>query len=198
MRLIIIRHGETKDNKKKVLQGHSPVPLSEKGFEQAEAVASRLRKRKFDVIYTSDLSRARQTADTIARYHPETKLIEDKRLRERDLGDYVGKPIGSVEWPKDPTHAVPNGESRVDHRNRLEEFYLELLEKHSEDIVLVVTHGGSVLLLLNIIQNSPVEEADFCYRIKNTSVTEFEIGEGVKEITLNCDIHLKGPNPPTP
>ena len=191
MRLIIIRHGETKFNKSKTLQGHLPTPLSENGFAQAKAIANRLAKTNIDIIYTSDLIRAKQTAKAIARMHPHTPLVEDQRLRERDLGDYVGRPISSVEWPKDPNTKVPNGESRVDHRNRLEEFYLELLKKHPEDIVLVVTHGGSVLLLLNIIQNSPVEEADFCYRIKNTSVTEFEIGEGVNEITLNCDKHLE-------
>ena len=190
MRLMIIRHGETKSNKDKILQGHLPIPLSENGFAQAEAIANRLAKTNIDIIYTSDLIRAKQTAEAIARHHPHTKLVEDKRLRERDLGDYVGKSIDSVEWPKDSTTRVPNGESRVDHHSRLESFYNEILEKHPEDTVIIVTHRGSVLLLMNIIRKGPVEEVDFSYRIKNTSVTEFEIGEGVTEITLNCDKHL--------
>jgi len=190
MRLIIVRHGETEDNRKRILQGHLPTELSKKGFEQAEAVATRLSGRDLDVIYTSDLPRARQTAEIISKYHPNTKMVLDKRLRERDFGDYAGKVIDSITWPSDPNTKIPRGESLADQRRRLKEIYEEILEKHANDTVLLVTHGGSILLLMSVIQVGLVENLDFSYRIKNTSVTEFEIAGGVKPVTINCDKHL--------
>ncbi|HEX9178837.1 MAG TPA: histidine phosphatase family protein [Burkholderiales bacterium] len=83
--LILVRHGETTWNREGRLQGHTDIPLSETGFVQADELAARLAGEAFDALYSSDLMRARQTAERVARRtgHP---IVVDSRLRERNLG----------------------------------------------------------------------------------------------------------------
>jgi probable phosphoglycerate mutase len=69
MRLIVVRHGETKENSKKILMGHRHGTLSRKGVRQARETALRLSHEKIDIIFSSDLRRAKLTAKEIARYH---------------------------------------------------------------------------------------------------------------------------------
>ena len=64
MKLYIVRHGETKYNEKKIIQGHLDIPLSDEGIRQAKKLAKRLEVINFDCIYTSDLKRAKQTASS--------------------------------------------------------------------------------------------------------------------------------------
>ena len=71
MRIILVRHGETEDNKKRIIQGHLPGKLSDKGIEQARKVANRLKNEKVDYIFSSDLDRAKSTAEEIAKFHQE-------------------------------------------------------------------------------------------------------------------------------
>ena len=91
MRVILTRHGETKENKKTIVQGHMPGHLSELGKKQAEMVAIRLKDEKIDFIYSSDLKRAADTAKEIAKYHPDIPIEFTKELRERNLGEFQGK-----------------------------------------------------------------------------------------------------------
>ncbi|CAG8833131.1 536_t:CDS:2, partial [Racocetra persica] len=86
-------HGETNANLNHILQGHMDSELNKTGKEQAEIVGRRLRKMKFDHIYTSDLSRAKKTAEAIVKHHPDTPFTEDFRLREHDIGKLSGKSI---------------------------------------------------------------------------------------------------------
>lgn len=82
--ILIIRHGQTAWNKKKRLQGHSDIPLNEEGRLQALTLAKTLQIEPLDVIFSSDLQRARQTANEIARYHQLT-VHTDQALRERAM-----------------------------------------------------------------------------------------------------------------
>jgi len=80
MKLILVRHGETIDNKKRLVQGHRQGELSDVGKEQAKKVAERLKDEKIDYIFSSDLRRAADTAKVIAKYQKEVL----DRIHRRD------------------------------------------------------------------------------------------------------------------
>src|SRR4051794_15448017 len=98
MTILLLRHGQTDANATGVIQGHGPNPLNELGREQARFLAERMRaySPRPDVLVSSDLPRAMQTAEPIAAalglpIHP------DRAWRERGLGELEGKTIGERE-----------------------------------------------------------------------------------------------------
>ena len=94
MTIYLIRHGETPDNLRRVLQ-MPDSPLSETGIEQANKLAKRLSGNKITRIFCSDYLRARQTADAINEYH-KLEITQEPLLRERHFGDWRGKTYDEV------------------------------------------------------------------------------------------------------
>src|SRR5690606_35660958 len=111
------RHGITDANAGGVIQGHQPTPLSETGRAQAARLADRLRlwRPKIDLLISSDLRRARQTAEPIA-LALDLPILTDRTWRERGMGELEGKTVGEREtWraatgDSDPPGAEPVGE----------------------------------------------------------------------------------------
>ncbi|KAK9896655.1 phosphoglycerate mutase-like protein, partial [Cystobasidium minutum MCA 4210] len=96
-----IRHGETADNARHIIQGHIDTPLNETGIKQSQATKDLLRDVKIDVCFTSDLQRAKKTAEIILEdYHPDTPLIVDKRIKEKYLGLMEGQKYYSNRSPE--------------------------------------------------------------------------------------------------
>ncbi|XP_060069697.1 uncharacterized protein LOC132549755 [Ylistrum balloti] len=91
--LTLVRHGETLYNRKKILQGQTDVPLSQVGIQQAKMAANRLENENFTHVFSSDLSRANQTAQVIMEGNSvcHSTVVTDKRLRERKFGTLEGK-----------------------------------------------------------------------------------------------------------
>lgn len=85
----IFRHGQTQWNIKKIIQGHKDSPLTEEGLEAARSIAKVLKTVAFDAVYSSDLLRAKKTAQVLAREHKLT-VMTTKLLRERAFGQYEG------------------------------------------------------------------------------------------------------------
>ena len=83
IRVYIVRHGETEENKQKIVQGHLDTPLNSEGERQSDIVASALKDVPFDVCYSSDLRRAADTAKRILVYHPGVELQTQEAVRER-------------------------------------------------------------------------------------------------------------------
>jgi broad specificity phosphatase PhoE len=136
--LLLVRHGETAWNAERRWQGHADVPLNERGREQAAALAESLAGERIDAIYTSDLSRARDTADIVgARIGVPVVVIGD--LREVDVGPIEG-------MTADEARAFPEwqGESREAHSARVLGALDRIAAVHPGQRVLVVTHGGSM------------------------------------------------------
>lgn len=90
MKLYLIRHGETLHNREKITQGHLDTNLSYSGFIQAQKVGIRLKEVKFDIIYSSNLLRAKITAQKIHEFQ-KCDIVFDERLRERNFGIFQGK-----------------------------------------------------------------------------------------------------------
>jgi probable phosphoglycerate mutase len=148
--LLLTRHGETDWNAQRRWQGHSDPPLNERGREQARELAAML--DGVDVIYASDLARARETAEILGRrLGLEVRL--DPRLRERSFGAWEGKTWDELEerfaealdrWRAGETHGPDDAEPYQDFSRRVESFLEDILARHPGEMVLVVGHGGSI------------------------------------------------------
>jgi broad specificity phosphatase PhoE len=157
--LWLIRHGQTDWNLIGRWQGQVPYApgLNDLGHAQALAVRDQLMDKHFSAIYTSDLLRARQTADLIAEPLGLTVILEP-RLREMNLGAWEGMLSSDIEvqYPyeiekrkKDPLHAhTPNGESLLEVSGRVIEAINEITSKHPDRSVLVVSHGVSLAVII--------------------------------------------------
>jgi len=189
MHLIITRHGETVENVKRIFQGQTHGVLTKKGIMQAKKLARRLKNRKIDKIYSSDLKRSIDTANEILKYHPKLKLILNKDLRERFVGNYAGKPFPKGwDWNNLPKSCETDKSMCI----RAKKFLKKINSKNRKDkIVLVVCHNGIIKAFLNVIYGHPVSYFNQIEDNHNTSVYEFEIVNGKYiPISSNCVKHL--------
>jgi len=148
--LIVIRHGETAWNREKRMQGTTDTPLSPIGRSQAQALGRRLADRDFEALYSSDLSRARDTARAIAEQSGRP-LVTDPRLQERRFGIFEGLTHAEIAgcYPeelarfqsRDPDWVVPGGESATEFMRRCLGCLAEIADRHRRREVVVVTHG---------------------------------------------------------
>jgi broad specificity phosphatase PhoE len=136
--LLLVRHGETDWNADGRLQGQADRPLSDFGRTQARQLGDALAEEKFEAIYSSDLARARETAEIVAeRLGLPVSLEPD--LREKDWGTWEG--LTAVE--RDRVEFL--GESTQAHQERILRALRRISERHPDGgSVLVVTHGGSM------------------------------------------------------
>lgn len=162
MKITAVRHGETVENVKKIVQGQTYGTLSENGEKQILAVGETLQAEQFDIVYSSDLERCKRTAAAIMKYHPDVPLIYDARLRERSLKpkegisfDDLGWDIGQLQY--DLEIKTEQGESWNDVRARIESFLDEVKSKPVQN-VLLVTHGGPLRILEAVLGDLPLEE----------------------------------------
>lgn len=172
MKLMIARHGETEENRAGILQGHLPGTLTDKGIEQAKRLAQRLKDKKIDHIYSSDLARAADTAELIAQYHPNTPLDMIEELRERDAGELEGTDIADID---DDLIELPSAESTSELYERGKDFLEKIISKHGEDTVLLVCHGGIGKALYSAIQGTGPPELWSVHDLKNSSLSIVEI-----------------------
>ncbi|XP_015683652.1 fructose-2,6-bisphosphatase TIGAR [Protobothrops mucrosquamatus] len=131
--LTVIRHGETRYNKEKIMQGQGvDEPLSDTGFKQANAAGMYLRHVRFTHVFTSDLLRARQTTASILRNSQHCKDIPvkcDARLRERNYGVAEGRPVGDLKaMAKEAgqpylSFTAPGGETLDEVKARAKDFF---------------------------------------------------------------------------
>jgi probable phosphoglycerate mutase len=153
--LILIRHGETDWNRELRFQGQLDVPLNATGLEQARRVAERLAQEPLHQLVSSDLQRARQTADAVAqRQRPQVQLdpVLDAALREQHFGMAEGMrapdiktehPQAWEQWVRfDADYAFEGGESTRAFHARVMTAVRALVQKHPQQTLVVVTHGG--------------------------------------------------------
>lgn len=150
----LLRHGQTDWNINFLLQGVTDIPMNQTGIEQVKLAAKAIRAEDWDVVLTSPLSRARQTAEIIASQHGYTEIIEQELLIERSFGEAEG--LSHEQWrPKySNLDVIPGGESRTQlaERSRL------LLETISQELagkrVLAISHGALIRTLIAIASNN--------------------------------------------
>jgi len=198
LHLILVRHGETEWNVQRRYQGQSDVSLSESGKWQAELVAVRLAEQKIDAVYASDLKRARETADTIAGYIY-LDVSPEPRLRELKFGILEGLTFDEAQaqypemiaaWLED-FNQPPQGGETIEHFNaRIVSLLDELKQKHDEQVVLLVGHGGSLSEILRVILGLSREKRWYL-EMENASLSEVLIAEDYVAVKhLNDTCHL--------
>lgn len=179
----LVRHGETDWNREGRLQGWTDVPLNPTGIEQARAAASALGSRSIGMIVSSDLSRARATAELIATTAG-VKVETDPALRERRYGVAEGqlrvdldRQFGGrfAERWDDPDFAFERGETRRELYERLGRFLTALLVRPANQEIVLVSHGGSLHVARGFLEGIPVERLPR-WSFVNGSVTTVEIG----------------------
>jgi 2,3-bisphosphoglycerate-dependent phosphoglycerate mutase len=149
--ILLARHGETDWNSERRWQGHADRPLNEVGRQQARELAETLTDRAIDVVYSSDLLRAHETA-LIVGERLGLPVSVDARLREVDVGDWSGRvhseiegldPDGYRRW-REGGKGWAGGESYEEMGERVVAAVLRLAARHPGETVLIVTHGGSI------------------------------------------------------
>ena len=153
--IVYFVHGTTYDNADSKCSGWKQVELNDLGKEQAINLGKNT-NYQFDVLYTSDLIRAIDSANLA---WPDIDSIQDKRLRECNYGDYDGKDKSLVIFEKHIDEPFPNGESLKDVEERMRDFIDFLKEKHNNKTVGIVAHRAPQLALDVITKKMPWEEA---------------------------------------
>ncbi len=197
--MILVRHGETAWNAEGRFQGHTDVPLSDRGRRQAEALARRLAREKIDAIYASDLQRAWETATIIAAPHG-LEVRPEPRLREMHFGVWEGLTFDEIEarYPgsfdllvTDPLAAgPPQGETMGEVMARVQALLEDLQRRHAQQTVLLVAHGGSFqMLMCHSLGLTP--RARWQFRLSPASLSELYLfPEGGILTRLNDVCHL--------
>ncbi len=196
--LIFIRHGETAINTRgKLHKLYDTEPLSEAGRKQIQATVNTLKKYKLSKIYSSEEQRALESGKLIAEglQIPLESLME---LHERDWGDFAGK-----EWPEVQkildkltleeryNYVSPNGESWKTAESRLIKVVHTIIENNPNKTIAIVTHGGSIRILMPYLLNMPKEES-FKHNPQNASLTIFIYENGIFTNKSIDDVsHLK-------
>lgn len=197
MRLILVRHGETDNNFRRLSLGQLDHSLSARGREQVRLLARRLRREHIDAAFTSDLKRARYTLDAILEHHPRLRPRKRRALRERSYGVLEGRPLHhharALKASGLPFHEFQprRGESFVQVRKRLRSFIRELFRNHRKQTVLVVSHGGTMAVLLLHLFGMSWSELQRFRRHPNTGITVLEFRRGKPKLGLFKDVrHL--------
>lgn len=186
-RICFVRHGETDWNVEKRIQGHTDIPLNEKGRAQAVAMSFNAAHVSFKAIYSSDLGRAADTARALAeREGQAVKLLP--QLRERHFGIFQGITAaeGEQRYPdsyrlylaRDPHYDFKTGESLHDFAARVAEAVDWMVRHHAGQTIAAVTHGGVLDVLYRKATGRPLSTPrDF--KIPNCGLNWFRIdGQG--------------------
>lgn len=165
MKLFVIRHGQVPSNIEGIVSGWNDEKLTDKGILQANQIRDKLKNIQFDVVYSSPVTRAQQTANIVA---PQNKILYDARLAERDPGTLLGqsrKNIDNNSWNSLAIERTPEGaETLASGLKRVKDILDEMEVKYKNQTVLIVTHNfisKCIWILKNNIQNSELINSFF-------------------------------------
>jgi len=164
--LYLIRHGRTDWNDEGRYQGQTDLPLNARGHQQAQELAAALSARPWTALYSSDLARARQTAQALSE-RTGLPVRLDVRLREIDVGRWSGQLIRVVRdgdpelyarWQAVPSQVCPpGGESLHELTARLAAALDDIAAAHPEGTVAVFTHGAAIATVLCRVRQLPLD-----------------------------------------
>lgn len=150
-------HGTTTDNIDKLSTGWIPGELSDKGIEQSKKLREQIDISKFDLVFSSDLKRAIDSAKLTFEGFKEIKC--DSRIRECNYGDLNGKPQELVKYEEHISIPFPNGESLKDVEKRVRDFCSYLLENYNGKSIALVCHKAPQFAFQVITERKTWEQA---------------------------------------
>lgn len=196
MKLILVRHGETVWNAERRLQGHADAPLSERGIDQARRAARFFAEGPAPAhVVTSDLSRARRTAEILGF----ADVATDERLREMDLGEWTGRLIDEIEtsdrgayreW-RLGSYTPPRGETWRQFCDRIGAAIEEALHEQDGDVV-IVAHEGVVRASCDILLGLPPSSLS---PVAPAALTIFDIDRSARPHKARLVAHNIAPMP---
>ncbi len=203
--LILLRHGETEWNRELRFQGQVDVPLNATGHAQAQRLAQRLAGEPIDHLVSSDLSRARQTADPFARQVQASRgigLDVDAALREQAFGRIDGMRVEDIKrdhadvwagWTQfQSDYVVPGGESTRQFHTRVMAALWQMVASHPGRTLAVVTHGGVLDMVFRTARGLGLEGPRQS-AIPNAGISRVRMQDGVVELLQWADTaHLEG------
>jgi len=204
-RILITRHGQTVTNVEGRFCGHAETTLTDLGRAQARALGQRLAGVEVHAAYTSDFSRAIDTAALILEGR-DIATQPDPALRELHYGEWELVKGGTVarRWPeqyrlmrsRDPAWRPPGGEDVPEVRARTYAALQRIIRKHKHQTVLIVTHGTAINCMLSELLETPVP-ATFNFEVNNCGLSEVTV-HGTKPIVtlLNETAHLSAAEVP--
>jgi probable phosphoglycerate mutase len=165
VQFLLVRHGQTQYNADGRVQGQIDIPLNEIGAWQAERIGERLKAYRPSAIFTSDLSRAADTARAIAAHHPAIPFLDTTLLREIDYGVFEGMHLPEIkqtypeeylQWREgDIGYTPPRAESIYEQRARASRAVKWVREHCSEGTIVLVSHGGIMRALVASTSTTP-------------------------------------------
>jgi probable phosphoglycerate mutase len=181
-RFFLVRHGETEWNRLRKIQGISDIPLNDTGRSQAAALGDILSKHRFDLIVSSPLSRALETAQIVARKlgMPAPLVIQD--LVERNYGEAEGSSGLELDTLYPPGTEIPGREDRADVTKRVVRTLHDLAIRHPEADILAVAHGAVIRCVVDYAAPGEYSEP-----ITNCSVHSFSHVAGSLELVAFDD-----------
>ncbi len=200
--IIFLRHGESLGNSLKIMTGQTDVDLSERGHLQAQAAAEFLAEQKIDIIYSSDLIRAYNTAKAVSDLIG-LSIIKLKELREIYIGDFegvrmdelsaeVGESFGKY-WTTDfGIYSFPGGESTLQAGERFYKAVEKIATENSGKRILIVAHAGVIRSFWGIMKKIPREELGSIYPFASNASVSRAIynGENFSEISYSENSYL--------
>jgi len=203
MHLFLLRHGQTDANASGILQGQQATSLNATGYAQAARLAQRMMTLTppVEVLVTSDLLRAMQTAEPIARALG-LDMVVDQMWRERGFGDMEGRTLGALEIWRTASGTIdpPGGESSAVFRRRVREALASVAERFAtRQAVAVVTHGGVIRAALHLLQSGLLpaaerQEPPVLDPVPNASILHLTLDDSGawSTVRVNDAAHLQG------
>ena len=199
-RIIMIRHGYSISNNLKFFTGQSDVALAELGRDQARLCGESFKGKKgIDAIYSSDLSRAYDTALEVGKALS-LKVTPDEELREIFAGEWEMMPFLEIEakypeeysvWKSDVGRAHPvGGESVADMAKRIEGAVRRIAEKHDGGCVVIATHATPIRVICTLADGLGVAEMGRTPWVSNASISIFDFDGKFRLVEKNITSHL--------
>lgn len=189
MKIYFVRHGETLWNKEKKIQGQSDIPLNEYGIELAHVTADAIKDIPFDIVYSSPLLRAKETADILVK-NRNIEVLTDPRLVEMSFGEGEGESLPEIhshpemklhDFIHNPGKYTPptGGETFEELYTRCKSFIEDIIlpAETKYDSMLIVGHGALIRGFIHNINNRPSKDF-WIVTHKNCSVTIAECNNG--------------------
>jgi len=184
------------------MQGQTDIPLSKVGIKQAKQLGIHLKDIHFDILYSSPLKRALQTAKQIHQFHTHIPFLTHKNLKERSFGDLEGiiyedlvlihpRMAFDKSWDY-PYFQPPKGECLIDVQERVKLLLKEILVHYEGKTIAIVSHGVTLRVIIQILVGLPFSSAE-ALKTDNTSCAfiEFDPKTGGHIHFINYMKHLE-------
>ena len=195
--LIFLRHGESEGNKNSRFNGNLDLLLTDRGRVQAQKTAEYLDKFKIDKVYASDLKRALETAEIVAK-RQSLEVIKDKNLREIFGGDFEGKiyselnklyPVEFGMWLNDLGNCrCPNGESIRELLERFNTRIKEIATENKDKTILIGTHAMPIRVMSTVWNKKDITQVREYEFVRNASVTVVDYSDINNPVVLEYDV----------